>query len=104
MNDSAGPAFYRELPDYIVVTVDGVVHGVDPDITDQTPARIVITLPDYAADGLAHLIAYSWWAGRLFDNEGRFGIAEQALAEAIYAAAACTYHCPDGRLDPPGWP
>jgi len=103
VSEGTGPAFHRELPDYITVTVDGVVEGVDPDVTDRPPGRVVITLPDYAADSLAHLIAQSWWISRLFDSEDRFGLADRALAEAIYAAAATTYRCPDGSVDP-GWP
>ena len=104
MDDGSVPLFRRDLPDYITVTVDGVIHGVDPDVADQPPARIIVILPDYAADSLAHLIAQSWWLSRLFDTEGRFGLADRALAEALFAAAAGTYRCPDGGLDLPGWP
>lgn len=104
MDDGSRPPFRRELPDYITVTVEGVVHGVDPDVADRPPARVVIALPDYVADGLAHLIAQSWWISRLFESEGRFGLAERALSEAIFAAAATNYRCPDGSLDLPGWP
>lgn len=104
MDDQLRAAFRRELPDYITVTVEGVIPDVDPDVADQSPARVVITLPDYAADSLAHLIARAWWMSRLFENEGRFGLADRALAEALYDAAAQTYRCPDGGLDLPGSP
>ena len=104
MSEPTGHVFRRELPDYIIVTLDGVVEGVDPDVTERPPGRVIITLPDYAADSLAHLVARSWWISRLFDSEDRFGLTDRALAEAIYAAAATTYRCPDGSLDLPGWP
>jgi hypothetical protein len=104
MDDSSQPAFQRELPDYITVTVEGVILGVDSDVADHPPARVAIVLPDYVADGLAHLIAQSWWMARLFDSEGRFGLPERALSRALFDAASGTYRCPDGGLDLPGWP
>jgi hypothetical protein len=99
MDDTAGPPFRRELADYITVAVNGVVEGVDDDITTRAPARVVVSLPDYVADGLAHLVARLWKLSVVFGDERGTGIDERPLAEALFAASAAGgYRCPQGSL------
>jgi hypothetical protein len=52
--------FHRELDDHVTVAVDGV-YGAIPEgdeARDIRPVgRVVVTMPDYVADTLSHLIA-----------------------------------------------
>jgi hypothetical protein len=91
-------SFRRVLPDELVVAVDGVLE-LDRDITERQPARIVLTMPDYVADDLAHLLAAISRVAMIFGNFEDSGIDSPALAEVLYAAATSgDYCCPDGGL------
>ena len=85
----------RELPDFVSVSLDGDVGGIDPDVTLRAPGRVVIVMPDFTADAVAHVL------GRLGDLADRFGMerdwmGERELAAALAdAAAEAGYHCPD---------
>lgn len=85
----------RELPDYVSVAVDGVVGGIDPDVTERAPGRVVIVMPDFTADAVAHVLSN---LGELADRFGveRDWMGEHELAVALFdAAAAAGYRCPD---------
>ena len=85
----------RELPDYVSVAVDGAIGGIDPDVATQAPGRVVIVMPDYTADAVAHVLSK---LGELADRFGveRDWMGEHELAVALFdAAAAAGYHCPD---------
>jgi hypothetical protein len=93
------PTWHRELPDHITVALDGTLLDNDPDLgnlPDRVTGRIVITMPDYAADSLAHLIAAVCRAVDLFGGTKEWvGLADPDLAEALAAACAASgYHCP----------
>jgi hypothetical protein len=85
----------RELPDYVSVAVDGLVGGIDPDVTERAPGRVVIVMPDFTADAVAHVLSN---LGELADRFGmeRDWMGEHDLAVALFdAAAAAGYHCPN---------
>lgn len=85
----------RELPDFVSVAVDGAIGGIDPDITERAPGRVVIVMPDFTADAIAHVLSN---LGELADRFGmeRDWMGEHDLAVALSdAAAAAGYHCPD---------
>ena len=55
MSEPPGPTFYHDLSDYITVTVDGIVEGVDPDVTDLESSGTVSLnekTPGATAEGL----------------------------------------------------
>ena len=85
----------RELPDYVSVAVDGQVGGIDPDVTVRAPGRVVIVMPDFTADAVAHVLSN---LGELADRFGmeRDWMGEHDLAVALFdAAAAAGYQCPN---------
>jgi hypothetical protein len=52
--------FHREVSDHITVAVDGVYGDLSPYERVQDPrrvGRVIVTMPDYVADTLSHLIA-----------------------------------------------
>ncbi len=101
--EALNTSWRQDLPEYMTVSVDGVFAGVDPEITDRLPGRIVLTMPDFTADNLARVLAKAWQVARAMDDPS-IGPAERALAEGLAAAAqAGGYHCALGGLSlPPG--
>ena len=84
----------RELPDYVSVAVDGTLSGIDPDVTERAPGRVVIAMPDFTADAVAHVLSK---LGELADRLGmeRDWMGERELAAALFEAArAAGYRCP----------
>jgi hypothetical protein len=93
--------FFRALPDDLTVRVDGVLE-LDRDSTERVAARVVVAMPDFVADGLAHLLADAARVAEVFGGFQSNGIDGAALAEALYAAATSgDYQCPDGGLGMP---
>jgi len=96
--DDSPPPFSRQLPDSVTVAADGTLT-LDPDITERPVARVVVTMPDYVADDLAHLLAC---LGRIAGTCGGLdgsGMHTDSLAAALYTAAASGGHrCPEGAL------
>jgi len=85
---------FRRLADDLTVSVDGVLE-LDHDITERRAARVVVTMPDYVADGLAHLLADAVRIAEVFGGFQSNGLDAAALAEALYAAATSgDYRCP----------
>jgi hypothetical protein len=85
--------FSRTLPDELTVSVDGELE-LDHDITERPAARVVVTMPDFVADGLAHLLTDAARVSEVFDGSESNGVDGQALADALYAAATSgTYRC-----------
>jgi hypothetical protein len=90
------PPYRRELSDNVTVTVEGAMTEVDPDVSDRPPARVVLAMPDYTADALAHLLA-AWHTARALAEVEDLGPNERTLAEALYEAALSGgYRCPFG--------
>jgi hypothetical protein len=90
------PSYRRELSDNVTVTVEGPMTEVDPDISDRPPARVLLSMPDYTADALAHLLA-AWHTARALADVEALGPDERSLAEALYdAATSGGYRCPFG--------
>ena len=90
--------FSRVLSDDLKITVDGVLE-LDRDVTERAAARVVVAMPDFVADGLAHLLADAVRVAEVFGGFESNGIDGPALAEALYAAATSgDYRCPDGGL------
>jgi hypothetical protein len=99
MSEPSGDIFRRELPEFISVTVEGDFYHIDPDVTERTPGRVVIAMPDFTADALAHSLAYLAKIADGLDQE-RVGVGERELAQALFdAAQAAGYRCPSGQLD-----
>jgi hypothetical protein len=93
--------WHQNLPEYMNVSVDGVVAGVDPEITQRQPGRVVLTMPDFTADNLGRVLAKAWQVARALDDPS-IGPAERALAEALVAAAEVGgYRCGRGGLSLP---
>ena len=84
---SATSSFLRELPEFVSVRVDGAYENFDPDITERTPGRVVIAMPDFTADALAHVLDHLGRFAELLDVE-RLGVGPSELAEALHQAAA----------------
>jgi hypothetical protein len=93
--------WHQDLPEYMSVSVEGVVTGVDPQITHRLPGRVVLTMPDFTADNLGRVLAKAWQVARALDDPS-IGPAERALAEALVAAAEVGgFHCALGGLSLP---
>jgi hypothetical protein len=105
MTDAVATAFRRDLPDHITVAVDGVLTDLDTDdpVPDDRPVgRVVLTMPDFVADTVAHALAKAWQVNQLFGGNIGIGPTERAMAEALLAAAeASGSPCPDGGLNLP---
>ena len=89
----------RELPDYVSVAVDGLMGGIDPDVSSRPSGRVVVVMPDSTADAFAHALSS---LGELADRLGmeRDWMGEGELAVALFEAArAAGYHCPDTARD-----
>jgi DNA-binding XRE family transcriptional regulator len=89
------------LPEHAVITLDGSYHGLDPDVAEDRPVgRVVLAMPDFVADSLAHAVAkYYHVAHVMSDGRGSMAVGplERAVAEGLAAAArACGYQCPFG--------
>jgi uncharacterized protein (DUF433 family) len=96
--DPATVPFFRRLPDQVTVSLDGLLT-LDPDITERPVSRVVLAMPDYVADGLAHLLAYLSRILSGFGGLDNNGIHSGSLAAALFGAAtAGDYRCPDGVL------
>ena len=92
------PAWRQELPEYMTVSVEGVFAGVDPEVTERLPGRVVLTMPDFTADNLARVLAKAWQVARAMDDPS-IGPVERALAEGLAAAAQVGgYRCALGGL------
>ena len=66
--------------------------------TNRVPGRVVIAMPDFTADALAHVLNH---LGQLADtlHIERVGVGEAELAAALFdAAQAAGYHCPSGTV------
>jgi hypothetical protein len=88
----------RELPEFVSVAVEGPFRGLDRDVTERVPGRVVIAMPDFTADALAHVLNH---LGQLADtlHIERVGVGEAELAAALFdAAQAAGYHCPFGTV------
>ena len=81
--------FRRELAEFVSVEVQGTYENFDPDITDRTPGRVVIAMPDFTADALAHALGYLGRFAELLDAD-RLGVGPGELAQALREAAAAT--------------
>jgi hypothetical protein len=93
--------FRQDLPEYMAVSLDGVVTGVDPQITHRLPGRVVLTMPDFTADNLGRVLAKAWQIAQAMEDPS-IGQAERALAEALVAAAeAGGFRCALGALSLP---
>ena len=96
---SSCSSWRRDLPEFVSVSVAGVFGGIDRDVTERTPGRVVIAMPDFTADALAHVFAH---LARIADtmNGERVGVGEQELAQALFdAARASGYRCPSGAIE-----
>jgi hypothetical protein len=91
-------SWHQDLPEYMSVSVEGVVAGVDPEITHRLPGRVVLTMPDFTADNLGRVLAKAWQVARVLGDPS-IGPTERALAEALAAAAeAGGFQCALGGL------
>jgi hypothetical protein len=89
----------RELAEQVTVVVDGVVTGlVDADDVpeDRAVARVVVSMPDFVADTLAHLITGACDLTETVEGDDVVGDSdERALAAALFAASRVSgYRCP----------
>lgn len=96
---TAPPEWRRELSEGVTVTVNGLVEEVDDSVpARRSAARVVVSMPDYVADTVAHLLA----SGAEVLADRLAGPDERALAEALYSASQVNgYHCPSGGLELP---
>lgn len=86
---SAAPVFRRELPEFVSVRIEGAYENFDPDITERTPGREVIAMPDFTAEALSHVLSHLGRFAQLLDVE-RLGVGPDELARALHEAAAAT--------------
>ena len=92
------PTWHQDLPDHMSVAVDGILTDVDPQITHRLPGRVVLTMPDFAADNLGRVLAKVWQVAQTM-NDPTIGPDQRALAEALVAAAEVGgYRCALGGL------
>ena len=86
--------FRRVLTDDLIVSADGTIH-VDDDVTERAVTRVVVTMPDYVADGLAHLLEDAARVAEVFGGFQSTSLDGAELAEALSAAATSgDYRCP----------
>ena len=81
--------FRRELAEFVSVGVEGTYENFDPDITERTPGRVVVAMPDFTADALAHVLDHLGRFAELLDVD-RLGVTPRELADALHEAAATT--------------
>jgi hypothetical protein len=101
VESSARPSsFYRRLPWSVVVRLDGVYDDADePDPAvedpDHPPGRVVVELPDFLADGLAHMIELVWDIAEHLTGDGPAEGPARDLAEALHGAVVSQpgYRC-----------
>jgi hypothetical protein len=94
--------FYRALPDYMTVAIDGTIDDVDPDIVSPPPARVVITMQDETAHLLAHLFDQITHLCHILDWEPDGGPVVPELATALHQAAEHAHRrCRHGLDLPP---
>lgn len=93
----------RELAEQVSVALDGVVDLEDAVPAGRPVSRVVVSMPDFVADTVAHLLAAGWQAvveDAAGDGVDTPGVEERALAEALFdASRAAGYRCPAGRLE-----
>jgi hypothetical protein len=93
----------RELAEQVSVALDGVVELEDAVPVRRAVRRVVVSMPDFVADTVAHLLAAGWQAAVEDAGEDDIdgpGSEERALAEALFEASrAAGYRCPAGRLE-----
>jgi hypothetical protein len=102
----AGPVgFRRELAAQVSVAVEGVVELPDPVPERRRVGRVVVSMPDFVADTVAHLLAAGCQVSTedtRLDEADMPGPEERALVEALFAASRINgYRCPTGRRDLP---
>ena len=96
MPDQSVP-FRRELDDNITVAVDGTILDVDPDIAAEPPPRVIVTMPNSVADGLAHLLGQAVLIADILASDTTVGDGARQLAQALFDAASSSgYRCPVG--------
>jgi len=86
-------AFRRDLPEHITVTVDGVLTNLDAGdpVPDERPVgRVVVTMPNFVADALAHALAKSWQVNQLFGGNIEIGSTERAALRSTSVSAPAT--------------
>jgi len=105
MTTALAPTFHRDLPEHVTVALDGAYPVIDPDdpVPDEQPVgRVVVTMPAFVADTLAHALATVWKVNELFAGTVEIGPTERAVAEALFAAAeAGGCRCREGGLQLP---
>jgi uncharacterized protein (DUF433 family) len=96
--DAPLPRFMRSLPDGLSVATDGT-YPQGTDAAQRPPIRVVVKMPDYVADSLAHLLAYLSNITSNFGGLDGNGLHAASLAAALYGAAVSgEYRCPEGVL------
>ncbi len=86
--------FRRVLTDDLIVSADGILH-LDDDVTERTVTRVVVTMPDYVADSLAHLLEDAARVAEVFGGFQSTSLDGAELAEALSVAATSGgYRCP----------
>jgi hypothetical protein len=89
--DPSTRPFYRRLPSSVVVRLDGIYDDadeLDPAVEDldHPPGRIVLELPDFLADSLAHMIETVWDVSERLTGGEPYDGPTPDLAEALHAA------------------
>jgi hypothetical protein len=97
--DAGVPAWRQELSDHVTVALDGTLPDPDPDLPDgqdRVMSRVVISMPDYLAHSLSHLIARFCRLTDVFGEPEWLAPTAPELAEALAAAAsAAGCYCPE---------
>jgi hypothetical protein len=95
------PVFRRELPLGVVVRLDGRYDDAgQPNSPMEDPGhavgRVVLELPDFIADSLAHMIETHWELAKHLTGDGPTHAPDQDVAAALLAAVLSVpgYHCP----------
>jgi hypothetical protein len=111
--ESGGSSFYRRLPWSVVVRLDGYYDDADePDPAvedpDHPPGRVIVELPDFLADGLAHMIELVWDIAEHLTGDGPADGPARDLAEALHDAVASQAQPAVGEAErirpwPPPW-
>lgn len=98
--------FRREMDDQVAVVVQGLIDLSDTVPSQRPVNRVTLTMPDFVADTLAHVLALGCRAAAAVpashapDRPG--GPLEQEVIDALFAASRVAgYRCPAGHA---GWP